>query len=352
TGSLSYAPTRCGFEVPFWLTYTNTGNTYVDGRLIFGIDPFTSLVSATPAVDELSSPFQLFWDIEDIPPFQSQSFYVVLQMPGVDFIGTNLSFKYSAYTIDEEDTLNLEDEELYYSLLSCAYDPNDKLVTPAGIEEEHYTLFGEELTYTVRFQNTGTDTAFTVRITDYLDTNLDWSTFRPLDASHSFTTNLSGDGLVEFVFEDILLVDSLTNEPGSHGFVKYRIQPKNNLEEFTVINNTADIFFDFNPPIRTNTTFNTYVSSFPTPTNNLTETIKINVHPNPFGQVCFISTEEEELYSDTQLEVYNLQGSLIYQQQLSGNFHTLDASSWPKGIYLLKVYGDNKQTYWERIIRQ
>ena len=68
----------------------------------------------------------------------------------------------------------------YEPVLNCAYDPNDKLVHPTGVQEEGYTLFGEELEYTVRFQNIGTDTAFNIRIEDQLDDDLDWNTFRPM----------------------------------------------------------------------------------------------------------------------------------------------------------------------------
>jgi hypothetical protein len=58
---------------------------------------------------------------------------------------------------------------------------------------------------------------------------------------------------MEFKFENILLVDSNTNEPLSHGFVRYRIQPKTNLSAGDSITNFAAIYFDFNEPVITNT---------------------------------------------------------------------------------------------------
>ena len=70
------------------------------------------------------------------------------------------------------------------------------------------------------------------------------------------------NGLVEFLFENILLPDSTTNEPTSHGFITYQIQPNPDISDFTTINNFAGIFFDFNDPIITNTVTNTMVTSF------------------------------------------------------------------------------------------
>lgn len=68
-----------------------------------------------------------------------------------------------------------------------SYDPNDKTstsgstITPAQIQRADY------ITYVVRFQNTGNDTAFRIVIEDTLDVNLDWSTLQPVNTSHPFS---------------------------------------------------------------------------------------------------------------------------------------------------------------------
>ena len=73
--------------------------------------------------------------------------------------------------------------------------------------------------------------------------------------------------MVEFNFDNILLPDSIVNEPGSHGYVKYGIKANAGLADFTAVQNTANIYFDFNPAIITNTTSNTLVSleNYPLP---------------------------------------------------------------------------------------
>ncbi|MEL6141909.1 MAG: hypothetical protein AAFU67_09855, partial [Bacteroidota bacterium] len=49
-----------------------------------------------------------------------------------------------------------------------SYDPNAKVAYPTGYGERHYIEEGTKLTYDIYFQNTGTDTAFTVIIRDTL----------------------------------------------------------------------------------------------------------------------------------------------------------------------------------------
>jgi hypothetical protein len=93
----------------------------------------------------------------------------------------------------------------------------------------------EYLEYTIRFQNTGTDTANTVVIEDQLDINLQWNSLVPFAWSHDVEIDVDYDGVATFTFENIMLADSNINEPASHGFVKFRINLKPNLSSGTII---------------------------------------------------------------------------------------------------------------------
>ena len=84
----------------------------------------------------------------------------------------------------------------------CSYDPNDKIVSPPGVKGENYTLKGEKLIYTVRFQNTGNAPAIDVKILDTLSSSLDMNTFKVLNSSFPATTSVRGRE-VEFYFKDI-----------------------------------------------------------------------------------------------------------------------------------------------------
>jgi uncharacterized repeat protein (TIGR01451 family) len=143
--------------------------------------------------------------------------------------------------------------------ITDSFDPNDKLVLPAGVTAQHYTAFGQELEYTVRFQNTGNDYAYRVVVVDTLSDQLDVRTLRVVGASHPYRFTVSGKGrpVLTFTFNNINLPDSTRDQAGSNGLVKFTIYPLQGLPEKTRIENFADIFFDYNPPVRTNTTLNT-----------------------------------------------------------------------------------------------
>ncbi len=144
-----------------------------------------------------------------------------------------------------------------------SFDPNDKTAFPNSTLD----ISGDRwLTYLIRFQNTGTASAEHIFITDTLSASLDWSTFNLLSYSHQPLTQVYNDGLVKFSFPLINLPDSNTNEPASHGYVQYKIRAKDSLAIGSTIENTANIFFDFNAPVITNTTSNAVINCSIPPT--------------------------------------------------------------------------------------
>jgi len=138
-----------------------------------------------------------------------------------------------------------------------AYDPNIKSAIPVGIGPNHEIAKEWPLEYTIQFQNTGNDTAFLVVLKDTLSEHLDLSTIQVKGSSHDYTWNLNPNRELVFTFENILLVDSFTNEPGSHGFILFEITPSTNSIPGDLIENRAGIYFDFNDPIITNTVWHT-----------------------------------------------------------------------------------------------
>lgn len=288
---LTSAPTRCGFNVPFWLNYSNTGTSINSGMVDFHINENASLMTANPPADSIVGD-TLYWFISDLPPTHNKRILLELEIPDAGFLGDTVDIISNTYLTDATGSEpELSQSFSFKSQITCAYDPNDKQVNPAGFLEEHYTLIGKDLEYTIRFQNTGNDTAFNVFIEDVLDPNLDLSSLQLLSASHPMETRINTDTRqIVFNFPNILLPDSLVNEPLSHGFVKFSVKVKDHILEGTRIENYAGIFFDANPPIITNTTYNTFVSGFPilvseiitTPcTNEETGTIELNITAFP-----------------------------------------------------------------------
>lgn len=255
------------------------------------------------------------------------------------------------------------DEDMFCDLTVAAYDPNDKLVSPQGIGEEHLVQPGTELTYTIRFQNTGTDTAFKVVIVDTLSEHLDISTFRTIGSSHNYVVEVKGlqKPVISFVFNNILLPDSNVNEPASNGYISFKIKPKNSTPLETLISNFADIYFDFNVPVRTEPVSilisnrreeqldgiivdgelilgdTTYINS---PEK---EELHINLYPNP-NNGSFNLKVDEGMTGLANVILFDVTGNEIASQRYDLTNSKLIRFEYPhleKGVYLLQV--DNQE---------
>jgi uncharacterized repeat protein (TIGR01451 family) len=147
--------------------------------------------------------------------------------------------------------------DIYCGLVTGSYDPNDKTGYPLGLGSNHEIEPNQDMEYIIRFQNTGTDTAFTVVIRDTLSTDLDIFSLRSGTSSHDYTFRMYGPRVLEWTFNNIMLPDSNINLIGSNGFVSFKVHQVPNLAIGTVIENSASIYFDFNAPIFTNTSWHT-----------------------------------------------------------------------------------------------
>ncbi len=234
------------------------------------------------------------------------------------------------------------DYEPYWSIFcrsnTAAYDPNVKEVFPAGYDAPHYIEATNELEYFIRFQNTGTDTAFTVIITDTLSPYLNPATVVPGASSHNYTFELLGQGILKWTFDNILLPDSAANPLESIGFLKFKVQQQPNNPVGTVIENEANIYFDINAPVITNTAFNTIGEDFIIISiDELTEdAINITAYPNPAtNQVTFTLSEEVE---QLQFRLFNLLGKEVaWSQRLHTNKVIVNRKDLPSGIYLFEL---------------
>ncbi len=252
---------RCNEFVTFDIISTNSGTTIADGTLWLTIDEYILDVNLIDLPDTIVPPNRYGWHFIDLSPGQQILRQISLQIPGPpDFpIGEQIHF---LAEIKYSDINGNHDNKRAHSItMECSYDPNDKSVSP--IFPENYALIGEDLVYTVRFQNTGNAEAYDVVIQDELDPNLDLSTFQYISSSHEavLSTFLEGN-TITFEFRDIFLPDSTTSFDESQGYVMYSIRPYADVEDFTAVENTAEIYFDYNPAIVTNTTENVLLETF------------------------------------------------------------------------------------------
>jgi len=359
-GDLASSKTRCSTNVSYWLTYENIGTTEARGLIEYTPHDLVELVSAAPAPDYIEDG-TLFWYYENLLPTYSREILLTFQMPSSDFMGTNLYSEGFVYTHDEAGEILEQNKFTHASELRCSYDPNDKLVTPEGIGNKHYTTFDESFEYTIRFQNTGNDTALNIIIRDSLDQDLAWGSFEMISSSHDVRPELNAtDGSLAFYFDNINLVDSMTNEVGSQGFVKYAIVPKTDLAENTTIENTAHIYFDENPAIVTNTTLNTLVSELPIhsmpdpsvlPTLPTISEVTMLAYPNPTkGEVQVNIDLSGTVEQVPWIQIFDARGQLITRLRYNGG-RPINLNNQPNGIYMVQVlYGNHQEM--QRVVLQ
>ena len=223
---------------------------------------------------------------------------------------------------------------------TAAYDPNDKSAEPRGVLDDHFIEPDTDLEYLIRFQNTGTDTAFNVVIRDTLSSLLDPSSVRPGASSHPYYFDLSGQGLLEFTFPNIMLPDSNVNEPLSHGFVKFSIAQQPDVELGSVIENSAAIYFDFNEPIITNATWHTVDTAFLVMTSvdpGLGGMLpQVSVYPNPMMEAAFFEVEGVENEEIT-LTIFDQTGRQVHSTKSNSMPLKLHRGTLPAGLYLFEM---------------
>ncbi|HYD20177.1 MAG TPA: T9SS type A sorting domain-containing protein [Flavipsychrobacter sp.] len=251
-----------------------------------------------------------------------------------DTLCNQLYISYTGVT----DTIPQNDTADICRAVSNSYDPNNKEVSPnngpLGLIEN-----GELLTYVINFQNTGTDTAYNVVIVDTLSSNLNVNTFQLIEATHPVNVTWLPGNVINFRFENIYLPDSNVNEPLSHGSVAYRINAKTGLPQGTQINNTAHIYFDFNPAIVTNTTLNTI--NIPLSVYNVTNgVIAAKVYPNPANNELTIATEGIRNFT---AHVSDLLGRNVVTTMTNTGKAVINTSSLPAGMYILNINADGKE---------
>ena len=255
----------------------------------------------------------------------------------------------SVFTVGFVTQFSQNDNEPFVSILCLenrgAYDPNEKNAYPKGFGDSHYLEPNIGLDYIIHFQNTGTDTAFTVVIEDQLSPYLNPSTVRAGASSHSYTHALAADGKLVFTFDNIMLPDSNTNEAASHGYVKFKVDQQRDLPLGTEIFNEAAIFFDFNEAIITNQTFHKINEDFLeiviTSVNTQLIGANIKVGPNPFREKAVLYLDGLE-YDNYQLNLFDLQGKLIRTETFRSNTHVINRNHLQNGIYLFQLQAEGQ----------
>lgn len=334
---------RPGFDSKYQIVYRNDGTTILSGSvdLIFDETKLTFLNASQTVTSQTSN--SLTFDYLDLQPFETKTIdlnFNIMQPPTTD-IGDVLSFTATINPI-AGDTTEMDNIFNFEQIVVGSFDPNDIQV----LEGEE--IFEEEtdnyLHYIIRFQNTGTASAINVRVANELDSNLDWTTIQLENMSHPNRVEITNGNQVEFIFNNINLPDSTSNEPESHGYVQYKIKPKDNIQIGESVFNNAQIFFDFNPPIVTNTVVTTVVENLSVGENAMES---LSIYPIPASN--FVSIK----YSGTitEVKIHNELGQLILEENDSEGINSVSVENLSAGVYFIKLIDDNANEITKKLVK-
>jgi len=361
---------RCNELVPFWITVKNIGCTILNGALTIQPNQYIDVIDETSLVQDIT-----------LTQTADESTLQVYLMASEEFVGEEIEILY------QYEEAGFSYDTTFTAVLKCAVDPNDKQVSPFVLSPDsvQYGEFRDELIYNIRFQNEGNDLANKVTLVDTLSDLLDINTFRPLHESHKAQVEIY-ERVLTVSFEDIQLPAKQSDESGSQGHFTFAIKAKQGLPDFSEILNTAEIYFDFNDPIITNTTTITLkeyldedadqfyfwedcddLNSAINPnaqeianneidedcsgmdlisSNHEVANAKISIYPIPASDIIYIDVEGQFRF---QAMIYDLNGQLVKK---ATDAYQIRISDLPPGTYILELQDlDSNQSLVERLIK-
>ncbi|MBP7240134.1 MAG: T9SS type A sorting domain-containing protein [Saprospiraceae bacterium] len=339
TNSVLFRP---GFESSIVITYKNKGTETTDLDVQFILPDQLEYISAS--LDPTIFSDTLSWHIQGVAPGASGNIYIDIKTKASVPIGSLVYLDAFIEIQENSDADPLDNEDHVAVAVVGSIDPNDKTVSPSGYITPMMIADTQRLEYTIRFQNTGNFPASFVRIQDTLSSHLDLSSLEILSASHSYTWQLLPQNVLDVYFENINLPDSTADERSSHGFVKFAINAKTNLQLADHIDNTAYIYFDFNQPVVTNTVRNNV--GFGTGTKDPSKRLSLSASPVPTKDFVTISIDNADVSGDVKLSLYDSKGVSIKSQTAFDTANIrIDMRELPSGIYLLQTkIGDKRGT--------
>lgn len=342
---------RAGFVSELQLVIRNTGTQPITGKVKLHL-PTDTLAFISSSENPLEVKIdRVTWELNDLRPFQEKRIKVVMRLNspvddppifGNELVGVCVE-------VDDEDQFRYE--ECIQDITVNSFDPNDK--TYLGKDTVRIDQIGslEELTYLIRFENTGSAEAANIVILDSLDqTFLDPLSLQIVDASHPVELEMNEDAVVKFVFKDI----DLPFETGQNtGYVLFTI-----LSRFSGVTvgdqfkNRAGIYFDFNYPIITNDATITIIDRSNKTQDNF-HFDHITAFPNPFSNELKIDMCGK-IHGKVVIECFEFNGLLAVRIEAlatNGSIYLEDLSQLKSGHYTLR-FTTNKEEFYYSVIKQ
>ena len=329
--------TRSGlFDCVSELLLTSQYCAPVPVTLTMNMSPKYNFQSAYPAPTSVSG-HTITWNFPALSVFAPRYVYVRGVVAGTPLIAGDTVQSSYYLTPTAGDANPADNTVMLVDTIRASYDPNDKDVSPKGLIAQGA---GTKLTYTIRFENTGNDTAFNIHIMDTLSDNVNARTLEVLASSANMTLNVQnvgGHNVVKFDFPSINLLDS-THHGQCDGMVTFTIKTKDGLALGTHIDNRAGIYFDYNSVVMTNTVTN--IVGIPAGVEEMTNSnvAEVNVFPNPANSELTVNISKG---SFSKVSIVNSLGQQVLLQDVNSASTKLNIKALPAGTYYISVRGES-----------
>jgi hypothetical protein len=326
----SIVPPRPGFDYTNYISVWNAGNQSISSAtLTFNKDNALNIISTSESVTNSTSGFT--YGVNNLMPGQQQIIIVTMQVPTIPTVSLGQLVTNTVSVSAPVGDINLLNNSFNLTqTIVGSYDPNDKTESHGGkILHSGFTA-NDYLNYTIRFENTGTAEAINIKVEDVLDSKLDESSIRMIASSHPYVLDRVGSNL-KWNFNGVNLPPS---SPASstigHGYIVFQVKPKPGFAVGDVIPNTANIYFDFNPAIVTNTCTTEFVSTL---SNENFTFNNFKSFPNPVKNSLTISNASP---IET-IEISSILGQKMISKKINDIQTEIDLSQLSNGIYFVKV---------------
>lgn len=321
---------RLGEVYNDYIVYRNYSNQLVSSGTVTYTKPSAVTLIGTSEPNAVVNTTGFTFNFTNLLPYETR--HILIQMLVPSFPTANLGDQLTSsasITMPVGDIVPTNNTSSLTQTVVGPYDPNDKKESHGGkILFSSFTP-DDYLTYTIRFENTGTANANFVKITDVLDDKLEPSSLKMIDASADYVLERIGTNLT-CKFNGINLPPSIEGTTTGKGYVTFQIKPKPGYAVGDVIPNFASIYFDTNPAIVTEV-FNTeFVATLG---NSVSVFNELKYYPNPVKNNLYLSNDS---IIET-LEVNSVLGQLVLRKEVNDLQTEIDISSLNKGVYFLKI---------------
>lgn len=330
---VNMTPFRPGFETLVSGFVQNQGTKVINSQLAITIPPNLEIINISPAPASQTGN-TIAWALDDFTPLDIFEVQIVIKTPASASIDALVSI--SAEVPNPGDLHPGNNTYTLTETIVGSYDPNDKLVSPGQSTPQQ--LEEEALTYTIRFQNTGSFPTDFVIVEDTISPLLDIASLQLLASSHPVKIKFGENRLVEFIFAPLALAPQAENESGSQGYVRFTIRAIPGLIPGEVISNKALIYFDYNAPVVTNIA-GTEIKTVGAAPPDAIQVISIN--PNPATQMAVLSTPDS-WNKPGLLYLYDQLGRQCLMQTTTDQQTSVDCQNLAAGIYSVRWEKEGK----------